>query len=379
MDVLAKQAVVTRVTSVDTIVGVSAWAREMRRQIPEFSRFILGVLISGPSGTGKELIARAVHSLSSRGDKPFIAVDCAAVVTELFPSHLFGSVSGAFTGARPSLGCFRAAAGGTLFFDEIGELDLHLQSQLLRVLQEKALVPVGCVHPIPVDVRIIAATSRDLHAEVIAGRFRRDLYHRLNVIELKTIPLKDRPEDIAGLARHFIQTFCQQYGLPVTDLSEAAELHLRAYDWPGNVRELRNVLERVLMISEGKELTPRCMSLLRSLATNDDYKCRAAGPPPVTMPPTGQSVIEPEKQWPRLDELEREHLRKTLEHTMYNQTAAAELLGITRRVLSRLMKKHCLDESRIQRPRPSSRALASGAGLQTPPKPPAESLHDFDP
>ena len=159
MDVFSGEVVVTPDSALDSIVGVSAWAREMRIQIREISRFSLGVLISGPNGTGKELIARAVHALSNRGDKPFIPVDCAAAVSELFPSHLFGTVEGAFTGARQSLGCFRAAAGGTLFLDEIGELDLHLQAQLLRVLAGKALVPVGGVHPIPVDVRIIAATQ----------------------------------------------------------------------------------------------------------------------------------------------------------------------------------------------------------------------------
>ena len=187
--------------AIDRIVGVSAWSDQVRRSIELVAAHQSSVLIMGPSGTGKELIARAVHGCSTRSKKPFVPVDCAVTTGTLFASHMFGHVKGSFTGATSStLGCFRAASGGTIFLDEIGEMELELQAKLLRVLQQRVVVPVGCHEETSVDVRVLAATNRDLGVEVNEGRFREDLFYRLNVVAIRTIPLRERPEDVAILA-----------------------------------------------------------------------------------------------------------------------------------------------------------------------------------
>lgn len=346
--------------AIDAIVGESRWVKETRNQIRDVASSNLGILVSGPTGTGKELIARAVHGLSSRASKPFIAVDCASAIGDIFSSHLFGQIQGAFTGAVTSLGCFRAAEGGTLFLDEIGELTQQMQAQLLRVLEDKTIVPVGAVNAIPVDVRVIAATNRDLLEEIRFGGFRRDLYHRLNMIELKTTGLKERPVDIEILARHFIAASCRENDLPETILDSDAVKALSDYDWPGNVRELRNVIERVMLANSGKELTRKSFALLQSLTTNHHPSLPQTSTAlrvvdkPMEAPTahTSADILSSvknashgRKPWVSLDELERYHIQQTLEHTFYNQTAAANLLGITRRVLHRLIKKHGLNAS----------------------------------
>ncbi len=219
------------------IVGGSSWARDIHAKILAVAGCPSNVLITGPTGTGKELIARAIHAHSSRARQPFIPVDCAAVAGTLFASHVFGHLKGAFTGAGyAALGSFRAAHGGTIFLDEVGELECDMQMKLLRVLQQRVVTPLGSHEEIPVDVRVIAATNRDLARQMAEGQFREDLYYRLNVISLRTTPLRDRPEDIEPLARHFLDKLAVLHGLAPKRLSSAAVDRLRRYDWPGNVR-----------------------------------------------------------------------------------------------------------------------------------------------
>jgi DNA-binding NtrC family response regulator len=242
-------------------VGVSPWAEQVRRSIELVAVHQSSVLILGPSGTGKELIARAIHACSMRSKKAFIPVDCAVTTGTLFASHMFGHVKGSFTGATSStLGCFRAADTGTIFLDEIGEMELELQAKLLRVLQQRVVVPVGAHQEIPVDVRVLAATNRDLSSEVQAGRFREDLFYRLNVVAIRTIPLRERIEDVPVLATKYLAELASRHGMPTGALSPESIEILQQYSWPGNVRELENVLERAVMFSSGDHIDPDALS-----------------------------------------------------------------------------------------------------------------------
>ncbi len=237
------------------IVGRSAALRKTIQNIELVAPTDAAVLITGESGTGKELIARAIHQSSDRCDRPLIRVNCAAVPRELFESEFFGHVKGAFTGAvRDRAGRFELADGGTLFLDEVGEIPLELQSKLLRVLQESQFERVGSDRTLSVDVRIIAATNRDLAAEAGAGRFREDLYFRLNVFPIASVPLRQRPEDIPLLATHFLANACRRFAREGLRLTQADIQRLQAYDWPGNVRELENLLERAVIISRNHQL-----------------------------------------------------------------------------------------------------------------------------
>jgi len=322
---------------VDQIVGISLWANEVRQRIAQVAPFTSNVLITGPSGTGKELIARSIHLSSGRAGGPFIPVDCASIPGTLFSSQLFGHVKGAFTGAASAaLGCFRAAEGGTIFLDEVGELDLELQSNLLRVIQQRQVTPVGSHEPIPIDVRIVAATNRDLRQEVAAGRFRLDLYYRLDVVSVDSVPLKDRLEDIEPLSEYILQQMEVERELPRKRLSQAAVRMMMAYDWPGNVRQLQNILERAVVLSQGELIGPEWIPRIDDTA--------------MPLPAAGQVVpadaaadsVETPEGWLTYSENEKEHLRRTLEQTGYNQSAAARLLEIDYRLLLRRMKKHGL-------------------------------------
>ena len=237
------------------IVGKSAALRQVLQQVETVAPTDSTVLILGETGTGKELIARAVHQRSRRKHKPLVLVNCTSIPKELFESEFFGHAKGAFTGAfKDRAGRFEAAAGGTLFLDEIGEIPLELQSKLLRVLQEKSYERVGEEKTRRADVRIVAATNRDLKKELAAGRFREDLYYRLNVFPLKVAALRERKEDIPLLATHFVELLVKELGCPKSRLTRAGIETLQGYDWPGNIRELRNIIERAVIFARGGDL-----------------------------------------------------------------------------------------------------------------------------
>jgi DNA-binding NtrC family response regulator len=241
--------------SFSEIVGKSAALRQVLQQVDTVAPIDSTVLILGETGTGKELIARAVHQRSRRRNKPLVRVNCTAIPKELFESEFFGHARGAFTGAiKDRAGRFEVAAGGTLFLDEVGEIPLELQSKLLRVLQEKSYERVGEEKTRHADVRIVAATNRDLKKEVAAGRFREDLYYRLSVFPLKVAALRERKEDIPLLAAHFVESLVKELGCPKPRLTRAGIETLQSYDWPGNIRELRNVIERAVIFARGGTL-----------------------------------------------------------------------------------------------------------------------------
>jgi two-component system response regulator PilR (NtrC family) len=351
------------------IVGQSTDTIRLRAEISRVAPFTSNVLITGPSGTGKELVAREIHSQSPRARQPFIPVDCASIVGDLMSSQLFGHMAGAFTGANcDSLGSIRAADHGTLFLDEIGELDYSLQAKLLRVLQEHVVTPVGSHEGQLVDVRVIAATNRDLQAEVLVGRFREDLYYRLHVAHLRTTPLQNRPDDVCVLAAAFLEELADE-GLPWCSLSPEATDVLLDFHWPGNVRQLRNVLEQAVIDSASPiitaELLHRIISFtfarpigaasgnFRPAKLDVDAQTSASlqtSAPPSNSPleisthvPASQPPEESQENWISLKQLERRHILRTLEHTYFNRSAAARLLGVTRQSLLRKIKQHGLD------------------------------------
>ena len=298
-----------RVAPMDALVGDSAVMRNLRADLVRAAGVASTVLLSGESGTGKELAARALHSESLRSRAPFVPVACATMSPERIETELFGHAKGAFPGATKSRdGLLYYAQGGTLFLDEVAELPLPVQAALLRVLDDRRVRPVGSEQQIAVDVRIIAATNRRLADEVAAGRFRKDLYYRLQVVEIALPPLREHKADIPGLTAHFIERLAPQLGVEPIRVSEPEMAYLCQYDWPGNVRELRNLVERSL--------------ILGSLNLSALYPGEAR-PALKEAPPTD------------LHELEKRHILAVLESVAGDKTRAAQLLGISRRTLER--------------------------------------------
>ncbi|WP_147818980.1 sigma-54-dependent transcriptional regulator [Salidesulfovibrio onnuriiensis] len=298
------------------------------------------VLISGESGTGKEMFARYLHHNSNREDAPFVAINCAALPEHLLESELFGHEKGAFTGAiNRKLGKFELADGGTILLDEITEMDLGLQAKLLRVLQESEFDRVGGVETVKVDVRVIATTNRAIEETVKEGKFRQDLYYRLNVIPLKLPALKERGDDIVNLAEYFVNKYCAAYGLGRLPFTEDAKAWLTGYDWPGNVRELQNLMERAVLLAgdgpiqrshflmEEGEWEPDDMS-----AIEEAQQCAAQAPPPSSMD-EALSVMP-------LQEMEKKLILKSLDETAGNRTRAADLLGISVRTLRNKLNEY---------------------------------------
>ena len=312
------------------LLGDSAPLQQVRTLIARLARTQAPVYIFGESGSGKELAARLIHEQSARRDKPFVPVNCGAIPETLVESELFGYRKGAFTGANEDRnGFFQAASGGTLFLDEIAELPLHTQVLLLRAIQEKRVRKVGSTSEEPVDVRIICATHQNLAALVEAGRFRRDLYYRLNVVELAMPPLRECREDIPHLAGTILRRLAAQNGVPEPRLTPAALEELMRYDFPGNVRELENLLERALALSSEAELTPEDLALHRIAAEG-----QAGGEAPRM-----GAAADGEPLPAYLDRLERDAILDALGKTGFNRTAAARLLGITFRQLRYRMQR----------------------------------------
>lgn len=347
--------------SLDTsgIIGQSTTLAQVFKDLAKVAPTDSTVLVTGESGTGKELLVRALHANSKRADKPFVPINCGAIPKELLESELFGHEKGAFTHAiRSRPGRFELADGGTIFLDEIGEMDLSLQVKILRVLQEKEIERVGGNGVKKVDVRVVAATNRDLEREVAQGRFREDLYYRLNVIPLHLPPLRERGGDVLLLAKHFLDVFCHKKGRPILALSDLTKRVLQAYNWPGNVRELVNFMERLSILVEGDVVNPQDLptkildqvgdlGILPEVVEESPLPAQVISQQAVSVQATGEYV------WPTLAVLEKLGLNlkeflDTTEDKLIDEALAkaegvknqaAELLGIKRTTLIEKLKK----------------------------------------
>ncbi len=334
------------VPATSRLVGTSPQIAEVRQTVAKVARSQAPVYISGESGTGKEVVARMIHEQGPRSGGPFVPVNCGAIPSELMESEFFGHVKGSFTGASSDKpGLFQAANGGTLFLDEVADLPMHMQVKLLRVIQEKSVRPIGGPAEIPVDVRILSATHKPLERMVDAGQFRQDLFYRINVIEVRVPPLRERRSDIAELAARYLDRISPEWGIERPELSADALAALSRYDFPGNVRELENVLERAVALCEGNRIDSGDLKLARPLdrAGNGNGNGNGAGtvvntPTSADAPPAGKQSLDD-----YIDSLEREALNKALIEARYNKTAAAKNLGITFRALRYKLKKLGID------------------------------------
>jgi len=317
----------------ENIIGVSGKMQEVFRKIRKVASSDATVLIRGESGTGKELIARAIHFHSTRSDAPLVEINCASIPETLLESELFGHEKGAFTGAyKQKKGKFEIANGGTLFLDEIGELPLTLQAKLLRVLQDGRFTRVGGVENIEVNVRLIAATNANLEELLEAGKFREDLYYRLNVIPILIPPLRERLEDIGPLTDFFIQKYARKNKKHIKGISQEARYILMNYDWPGNVRELENAIENAVVMAESEIITPSDLPGYLQVSTTTEGSLMNQ----LLQNQQGLSYKE------KLEAFEREIIRQALEETGGNKTHAAKKLGFTLRTLRNKVKKYNL-------------------------------------
>ncbi len=350
----------------DAIIGSSPAMREIFAQLEKVSPSDLTVMIGGETGTGKEMVARAIHNKSARAKKPFVVLDCGSIPRELIESTLFGHEKGSFTGAiGQHTGCFEQASGGTIFLDEIGELDIMLQPKLLRVLEQREIKRVGGDRTVKVDVRVLAATNRDLRDEVNIGRFREDLYFRLSVVSIELPPMRERREDVPGLANHFLREVASRRGLTMS-FSQDAMTAMIGHAWPGNVREMRNVVERAAALSDGPVITRADLVFGREMgpspiAQHDLIQAgaqaaqRAAAqlagvePPPVR---TGPAIFDPallkrglgfkQAKQTVVDAFEAAYLEALLGRNDGNITRSAQEAGLTRYHLRELLKRHHL-------------------------------------
>jgi two-component system nitrogen regulation response regulator NtrX len=327
------RALRARVDRTQTMVGESYAMRQLREQVAMAAPTNGRVLIYGENGTGKELVARTIHALSRRRTAQFVEVNCAAIPEELIESELFGHVRGAFTGAvADRRGKFEVADGGTIFLDEIGDMSLKTQAKVLRVLQEQTMEAVGGTARIRVDARVLAATNKDLQAEIRTGHFREDLYFRLNVIPIFVPPLRERQEDIPLLADHFMAEFSREYGRRLKTFESAATTLLQRYPWPGNVRELRNVIERLMIMAPGDAISTADLIFLNQ---SDGGR-----------PETAERVAERMTLHEARDRFERDLILRTLAEQQGNMSRTAEVLGVERSNLYRKMRAFGIAPSR---------------------------------
>ncbi|UCE07179.1 MAG: sigma-54-dependent Fis family transcriptional regulator, partial [bacterium] len=309
-----------RVNDVE-MVGQSAAIQKVKFLIERVATKDVTVLITGDSGTGKELVARAIHQKSSRNNKPLVAMNCAALPENLVESELFGHEKGAFTGAHcQKKGKFEFADGGTLFLDEIGDMSLATQSKLLRVLQEGTFQRIGGNKTLTVDVRVIAASNKDLTEEICQGKFREDLYYRVNVVQINIPPLRERTEDIPLLAAYFLKKYTDFYGKNINGIADKALGRLMQYDFPGNIRELQNLIERAVIMEPGNELTL-------------DF---------IPISPLTAKIPQSQDSTGTLEQLEKEHIKRVIQQVNYNKSQAARILGIARKTLREKMQKYDL-------------------------------------
>jgi two-component system response regulator PilR (NtrC family) len=320
------------------LLGNSPEIKRLRNQVRKLARSQAPVFISGESGSGKELVARTIHQQGPRCDGPFIAVNCGAIPSELMESEFFGHKKGSFTGAVDNkAGLFQSANGGTLFLDEIADLPLPMQVKLLRAIQEKAVRPVGDSHEVPVDIRVLSATHKDLPGLVQEGLFRQDLFYRINVIEIRVPPLRERSDDVALLARHILLRIAREYECTPIALTDAAVDYLKGYYFPGNVRELENILERAFTLCDGDVIDSGDLQLGSSCSNLDSPLL----PSTTDMLATADVALSEQGLGLEgyLESIERKAIEQALEATRWNKTAAAKKLGISFRALRYKLKK----------------------------------------